>query len=247
MSRTIGECGASGEAPRSGERIMTAIRRILVVADDAALRCLLVEQLELHGEFACVACEAGSGALELAAAFRFDALLFDAALADRDTGELARRLRIAAGAAPVILLAEPAAMAAARDAFAGAADEEIAKPLRIGELVARLRARLGPNRGGAARIGPYTFRPGVKLLIEASTGREVRLTEKEAAILDYLYHAGDRVSAREALLGEVWGYQAGIATHTLETHIYRLRQKIERDPARAAILVSEPGGYRLVP
>jgi DNA-binding response OmpR family regulator len=226
---------------------MSVIRRILVVADDAALRRSLVEQLELHGEFACVACEAGGRALERAAALCCDALLFDAACADRDEGELARRLRRAAGAAPIILLAEPAAMAAARDALAGAADEELAKPLRVGELVARLRAGLGPRPVGAATIGPYTFRPGVKLLIEAGTGRQVRLTEKEAAILDYLYHAGDRVSGREALLGEVWGYQAGVATHTLETHIYRLRQKIERDPARAAILVSEPGGYRLVP
>lgn len=223
---------------------MTAVRRILLIAEDAALRRSLIEQLELHGEFACIACEAGSRALELAAAFCFDALLIDAAQTGAE--ELARRLRAVAGAAPILLLAEPGARTA-RTALAGAIDEEIAKPLRIGELVARLRARLGPGPGAAARIGPYTFRPGVKLLVEAGTGREVRLTEKEAAILDYLYRAGDRVSGREALLGEVWGYHAGVATHTLETHIYRLRQKIERDPTRAAILVSEPGGYRLVP
>jgi DNA-binding response OmpR family regulator len=226
---------------------MTAACRILLVADDLALRRSLVEQLELHGEFACTACDAGPRALELPTTLCFDAVLLDAAPANRDEGELARRLRAAAGSAPIILLVDRAARAAAGDAFAGAADEEIAKPLRIGELVARLRARLGLSRGAAPRIGPYTFRPDVKLLIEAGTGREVRLTEKEAAILDYLYHAGDQVSGREALLGEVWGYQSGIATHTLETHIYRLRQKIERDPARAAILVSAPGGYRLVP
>lgn len=230
---------------------MTAIRRILLVSDDAALRRSLVEQLELHGEFACLACETGPGALDLAGPC-VDAVLFDAAPGGREPnepgwGELARRLRAGAGAAPIILLTEPDAIAAARAALAGAADEEIAKPLRIGELMARLRARLGAGRGAAATIGPYTFRPRVKLLVEAGTGREVRLTEKEAAILDYLYHAGERGSGREALLGNVWGYQAGVATHTLETHIYRLRRKIERDPARAAILVSAPGGYRLVP
>ncbi|MGH7109457.1 MAG: response regulator transcription factor [Stellaceae bacterium] len=225
---------------------MAAVRRILIVANDAALCRSLVEQLERNGEFACLACAAEPRALDLAASFRCDAVLLDNASGGRNVEGLAQRLRAAAGAAPIFLLTNPA-MTAAHRAFAGAADEEITKPLRIGDLVARLHARLKPSADSAAMIGPYAFRPGVKLLIEAGTGREVRLTEKEAAILEYLYHAGNRVSAREALLGKVWGYRAAVATHTLETHIYRLRRKIERDPARAAILVSEPGGYRLVP
>jgi DNA-binding response OmpR family regulator len=76
---------------------------------------------------------------------------------------------------------------------------------------------------------------------------KIRLTGKETAILKYLYRAGPRVIGRDTLLGEVWGYNAEVTSHTLETHVYRLRQKIERDPTRAEILVSEPGGYRLVP
>lgn len=220
---------------------MAAVRRILVVADDAALCRSLVEQLERNGEFACLACAAEPAALELAASFRCDALLLDSASAERDAEGLAQRLRATAGVAPIILMTSPDTTGI----LAGMADEEIAKPLRIGDLVARLHTRLKPSADAAAMIGPYAFRPAVKLLIEAGTGREVRLTEKEAAILDYLYHAGNRVSAREVLLGKVWGYRAAVATHTLETHIYRLRRKIERDPARAAILVSEPGGYRL--
>jgi DNA-binding response OmpR family regulator len=226
---------------------MAASRRIMIVSDDATLRRSLVEQLELRGEFTCFECDVGARALELVGALRFDALLLDLGLSDPAGCELARRMRSAAGAAPIILLTEPAAAAATRDVLAGNADDQIAKPLRIGDLVARLRARLQPNRVAAATIGPYTFRPRVKLLIDPSNGREVRLTEKEAAILDYLYHAGGRVTGRETLLGEVWGYHTGVATHTLETHVYRLRQKIERDPGRAEILVTEPGGYRLVP
>jgi DNA-binding response OmpR family regulator len=75
----------------------------------------------------------------------------------------------------------------------------------------------------------------------------VRLTEKETAILKYLYRAGEKTIGRAILLNEVWGYNSGVTTHTLETHVYRLRQKIERDPAKAEILITEPGGYRLVP
>ena len=78
-------------------------------------------------------------------------------------------------------------------------------------------------------------------------GDKVRLTEKETAILKYLYRAEQKVITRDVLLEEVWGYNSGVTTHTLETHIYRLRQKIEKDPSNARLLVTESGGYKLVP
>jgi DNA-binding response OmpR family regulator len=87
----------------------------------------------------------------------------------------------------------------------------------------------------------------VKLLQDPAKNRRIRLTEKEAAILKFLYRAGTRAVARQVLLNEVWGYNAAVTTHTLETHIYRLRQKIEPDPANARLLVTEGGGYRLDP
>ncbi len=76
--------------------------------------------------------------------------------------------------------------------------------------------------------------------------KKVRLTEKETNILKFLYHSQEGVVAREVLLHEVWGYHAEVTTHTLETHIYRLRQKIEPDPTNVRLLVTESGGYRLV-
>ena len=117
-------------------------------------------------------------------------------------------------------------------------------------LLARLRAQLRQHElseDAVFNIGPYSFRPGAKLLVDAGGRKKVRLTEKETAILKYLYRAGHRIIGRDILLNEVWGYNSGVTTHTLETHVYRLRQKIERDPGRAEILVTEPGGYRLVP
>ena len=123
------------------------------------------------------------------------------------------------------------------------------KPFRLGVLLARLRAHIRQHErsdDAVFAIGPYTFQPGNKLLLDEPRRKKIRLTDKETAILKYLYRTGDRVVSREVLLDEVWGYNAGVTTHTLETHVYRLRQKIERDPANARILVTEPGGYRLV-
>jgi DNA-binding response OmpR family regulator len=96
-------------------------------------------------------------------------------------------------------------------------------------------------------IGPYSFQPSSQLLMEKKTNKMVRLTDKETAILKYLYRVGDKVVGRDVLLDEVWGYNAEVSTHTLETHVYRLRQKIEENPSNAQILLTEPGGYRLVP
>jgi DNA-binding response OmpR family regulator len=129
------------------------------------------------------------------------------------------------------------------------ANDYVTKPFKLGVLLARIRAQLRQHEqseDAVFTIGPYTFKPAAKLLVDANGGK-VRLTEKETSILKYLYRAGERVVTREILLHEVWGYNAGVTTHTLETHIYRLRQKIEKDPSQAEILITETGGYKLVP
>jgi DNA-binding response OmpR family regulator len=128
------------------------------------------------------------------------------------------------------------------------ANDYIAKPFRVAELTARLRAQLrvfDNSEDAVFIVGPYTFRPSAKLLLDAARNRKIRLTEKEAAILKYLYRANGMPVARQILLNEVWGYNSAVTTHTLETHIYRLRQKIEPDPTQARLLLTEGGGYRL--
>jgi DNA-binding response OmpR family regulator len=129
------------------------------------------------------------------------------------------------------------------------ANDYVTKPFRFAVLLARMRAHLRQhetNEEALFRIGQYTFQPGAKILIDEK-GAKLHLTEKETAILRFLYRAGQSVVTREVLLREVWGYNSNVTTHTLETHIYRLRQKIERDPAKAQILVTEAGGYKLIP
>jgi DNA-binding response OmpR family regulator len=129
------------------------------------------------------------------------------------------------------------------------ANDYVTKPVRFAVLLARIRAQLRhheQSEDAVFKIGQYTFKPSAKLLVGLNN-QKVRLTEKETAILKFLYRAGDKPVGREVLLHEVWGYNPAVTTHTLETHIYRLRQKIEKDPSRAQLLITESGGYRLVP
>jgi DNA-binding response OmpR family regulator len=129
------------------------------------------------------------------------------------------------------------------------ANDYITKPFRFGVLLARVRAHLRQHEqseDAIFKVGPYTFKPSAKMLIR-DDNKKIRLTEKETAIIKFLYRAGEQVVGRDVLLHDVWGYNAGVTTHTLETHIYRLRQKIERDPSHAELLVTEGGGYKLVP
>ena len=127
-------------------------------------------------------------------------------------------------------------------------NDYIKKPFRLVELLAKMRVQIHQHEHSddlVLSIGPYCFRPGVHLLMEKKTNRRVHLTDKETAILKYLYRVGNKVVGRDVLLNEVWGYNPEVDTHTLETHIYRLRQKIEENPSNNRILMTEPGGYRL--
>jgi DNA-binding response OmpR family regulator len=225
-------------------------KRILLVDDDQPLRQSLAEQLQLHEEFSTVEADSGNAALETCKNDRFDAIILDVGLPDMDGREVCRLLRRNGVVAPIIMLTAADTDADTILGLDSGANDYITKPVRLGVLLARIRAHLRQHEqseDAVFTIGPYSFRPSVKLLFNPATNKKVRLTEKETAILKYLYRAGDRPVGRDTLLGEVWGYNAGVTTHTLETHIYRLRQKIERDPTHAEILVTEPGGYRLIP
>jgi len=229
---------------------MQGARKVLIVDDDAALRQSLAEQLDRDGEFVTAECGTAAAALETLGRERFDAILLDVGLPDMDGRELCRIMRSAQINVPIVMLTAADSEGDTVQGLDAGANDYVTKPFRLNVLLARLRAHLrqGERREDAVfSIGPYTFQPGAKLMTDATRRKKVRLTEKETAILRYLYHAGDRATGRATLLGEVWGYNAGVTTHTLETHVYRLRQKIERDPANAEILVTEPGGYRLMP
>ena len=227
---------------------MTATKHIFLVDDDDSLRQSLSDQLELHEDFCTSQADNGSRALEHAKNTQVDLILLDVGLPDIDGREVCRLMRRAGVSVPIIMLT---AMDTDADTILGldsGANDYIVKPFRFGVLLARIRAHLRQHEqseDAVFTIGNYSFQPSAKFLVEKDGGKKVRLTEKETAILKYLYRAGETAVSRDVLLNEVWGYNAGVTTHTLETHIYRLRQKIEADPSNARLLITESGGYRL--
>ena len=225
-------------------------KRILLCDDDDALRQSLAEQLQLHEEFDTRQVASAGEAIEVAKDDHFDAIVLDVGLPDMDGREACRIMRRAGVKCPVIMLTAHDSDSDTILGLDAGANDYVTKPFRLNVLLARLRAQLRQHEqseDAVFAVGPYSFRPAQKLLLLEEQNKKVRLTEKETAIVKYLYRAGQKVVSRDKLLGEVWGYNAGVTTHTLETHVYRLRQKIEADPSNAEILVTEPGGYKLVP
>jgi DNA-binding response OmpR family regulator len=224
-------------------------RTILVVDDDDMLRDSLVEQLSLYEEFD-IDHEATAGkGVQKARQGRVDLLIMDVGLPDMDGREAVRMLRKGGFKAPVIMLTGQDSESDTILGLEAGANDYVTKPFRFAVLLARIRAQLRQHEqseDAVFTIGHYSFRPSGKILLD-ERGQKVRLTEKETAILKFLYRAGEKVITRDVLLHEVWGYNSGVTTHTLETHIYRLRQKIEKDPSRAELLVTDVGGYKLVP
>jgi DNA-binding response OmpR family regulator len=223
--------------------------QILIVDDDPELRHALTEQLSLLEEFEAVAVEDGSKGVQAAKAGQIDLVIMDVGLPDIDGREAVRILRKNGFKAPIIMLTGYGTDSDTILGLDSGANDYVTKPFRFAVLLAHIRAQLRQHEGSEDAIfaiGPYTFRPGSKLLLSPK-GSKVRLTEKENSILRYLYRAGQRAVPRETLLREVWGYNSGVTTHTLETHIYRLRQKIEQNAAAPTTLVTEASGYKLVP
>ncbi len=228
---------------------MAQSKTILIVDDDADLREALAEQLEVGGEFVTVQAANGQTGVIQAQGRRPDLVLLDVDLPDIDGREVCRRLRQAGVGAPVIMLTGQTTDSDTIAGLEAGANDYVSKPFKFAVLMARIRAQLRSHEqseDAVFRLGPYEFRPAAKLLVDERQ-KKIRLTEKETSILKYLYRAGEKPVARDELLAEVWGYNAGVTTHTLETHVYRLRQKIEPDPANAKLLLTEAGGYRLQP
>ncbi|MFN9850087.1 MAG: response regulator transcription factor [Alphaproteobacteria bacterium] len=227
---------------------MAQRKTLLIVDDDLDLRGAIAEQL-LAEQFDIVEAATAGDGVRLAREAKPDLILLDVDLPDMDGRDACARMRQDGVSAPVIMLTAAATDDDAVRGLDSGANDYVTKPYKFAVLLARIRAQLRDyehSEGAVFRLGAYEFRPAAKVLLDEK-GRKIRLTEKETNILKYLYRAGEKAISREELLAEVWGYNAGVTTHTLETHVYRLRQKIEPDPANARLLLTEAGGYKLSP
>jgi DNA-binding response OmpR family regulator len=228
---------------------MAQHKTLLIIDDDEDLRSALAEQLDLHDEFNTVQAQNATDGLRLAQEIKPDLILLDVDLPDMDGRDACQQMRQSGVTAPVIMLTAADADTDTIRGLESRANDYVTKPFKFQVLLARIRAQLRvheQSEDAVYRLGPYEFRPSAKLLVDAKQ-KKIRLTEKEANILKYLYRAGTKSVSREELLAEVWGYNAGVTTHTLETHVYRLRQKIEPEAGSQKLLLTEPGGYRLAP
>lgn len=227
---------------------MLRARRILLVDDDELLRDTLLDQFSHHEEFAVETATTAQAAIaKTREEAHLDLVLLDVGLPDMDGREACQIMRKNGFKSPIVMLTGADTDADEVLGLNSGANDYVTKPFRFAVLIARIRAQLRSheqNEDAVFKIGPYEFRPAVKMLV-SENDKKVRLTEKEASILKYLYRAGGKPVTRDVLLDEVWGYNSGVTTHTLETHVYRLRQKIEPNPAQATILLTEAGGYRL--
>ena len=225
---------------------MAQTKSVLIIDDDAELRGALAEQIDAEPDLSAQQAATGAEGLAAAASGRPDLILLDIDLPDTNGREVCKRLREQGVQSPIVMLTGQSGDADTIAGLDAGADDYVAKPFRIAVLLARIRAQLRAHEQSehaVFHIGPFEFRPAQKVLIDAK-GKKLRLTEKETSILKYLYRASGQPVGREELLAEVWGYNAGVTTHTLETHIYRLRQKVEGE-ASEKLLITEGGGYRL--
>ena len=226
---------------------MAQLKKVLLINDDEDLREALSEQLLMTEDFDVYEGSNGAEALQKVKQQSYDLLVLDVGLPDMDGRELCRLIRKQGVKCPIVMLTGHETESDTILGLDAGANDYITKPFKFLVLLARIRAQLRQHEkseDATFTLGPYTFKPSIKILVTADD-KKIRLTEKETNILKFLYCATEDVVPRDILLHEVWGYNASVTTHTLETHIYRLRQKIEPDPSKASILITENGGYRL--
>jgi len=221
--------------------------KILLINNDKDLGEALAFQLTLDKKYEIVETSGETSAFSQINNNFCDLVIVNSQSSALNGYNLTKSLRLAGFKKPIIMLINQNNNLDIADDQNRKANEYINKPFRYPVLLKSIETQLHKfkkSENTKYSIGNYIFKPNSKIL-ESNKKRSIRLTEKENNILKFLYkHIGNIVS-RETLFHEVWGYNSKVTTHTLETHIYRLRQKIEDDPSEACFLITETGGYKL--
>ena len=227
---------------------MVKRKTILFVSEALLLKELLLDQLQKQGEYLLEESLSVTEAISLIVKEHFDCILIDSSLADVSLSNLCKNIRQEGVRSPIILVAEELGEDVAIVALDAGANDYVLKPFKINVLVAKIRSNIRQfeqSEFAILRFGRFSFKPGDKILLNNSSKEEVRLTDKETAIIKLLYLSGGEVVTRATLLEEVWGYNTTLTTHTLETHIYRIRQKVGNATSGQDFIATESEGYRM--
>ena len=227
---------------------MVKRKTILFVSEALLLKELLLDQLQKQGEYLLEESLSVTEAISLIVKEHFDCILIDSSLADVSLSNLCKNIRQEGVRSPIILVAEELGEDVAIAALDAGANDYVLKPFKINVLVAKIRSNIRQfeqSEFAILRFGRFSFKPCDKILLNNSSKEEVRLTDKETAIIKLLYLSGGEVVTRATLLEEVWGYNTTLTTHTLETHIYRIRQKVGNASSGQDFIATESEGYRM--
>lgn len=228
---------------------MKAAHHLLIVSPEHSSHQSPLRQLALYDEFVIGWAGSAMEAMQHLADNHHAAVLVDAPLPDLDEAAFCRRVRQQGARTPLLVLGSGTEAELILALEAGAIDY-LAKPVRANLVMARLRAHLRQYEqceAAAIPMGRFVLRAAEKLLLDIADNRAIRLTAREADLLKYLHRAGDRTVSQSRLLTDVWGYHASVDTHTVQTHVHRLRRKIGGDPHGAGLIVTDGHGYRLSP
>ena len=218
--------------------------RLFVVDDDALLRATLKDQLNAEGYSQVTTIAGVTELFKILPEGEPDIMLLDVQMPDGNGVEVCLDLRRNGFTKPILMLTGKDAEEDIILGLEAGANDYISKPMRMGELLARIKSHLQQHRASddvRFQLGSLSFIPATKMLQHDESGQKQLLTEKEAVILKFFIRAAPETVSKDELLKDVWGFRSGVSTHTVETHIYRLRQKIARVTSEQIIRTTGKG------
>lgn len=221
--------------------------RIFIVDNNSLLSATLCQQLALEGFNDVIEVGIADSLDNMLCSLNPDLVLLNFQMPESISIDICRKLRRNGFSKSIVMLIAKGADNAIALGLEAGADDYITKPFRMVELLALIRSqlcRLQKNDDMRFEIGSLSFAPANKTLSEIGSESMLTLTEKETTILKFLYQAFPNDISKAQILAEIWGFKNTVSTHTLETHIYRLRQKITQLTDKQVVLTTEKG-YRL--
>lgn len=224
--------------------------KILIIEDEPAIAESLVLMCDFKG-YESTLCADGTQGLKEALSFRYDLILLDLMLPNMDGLSICQEVRKKNVPTPIIILTAKTSEDDIIQGLQMGADDYVSKPFSVGQLLARMEVAL---RRSQKTLEDQNFLKIGQLEINRNSqvgryrGKEIEFTQKEVDILEYLWRFEYRTVSRQELLREVWGYEQTeqVDTRTIDTHITKIRKKIENDPSKPMYLVTLRGeGYRL--